>query len=145
MGTGAISISFMATRYRYIHHWISKPLIYAISFLVVGIGLELIAFVEGIGYLFAAVAITGLGFGLNLPNSTVWVSQIAPSPYRGRMIGILTSAIFLGQFLSTLFAEPLLRINGLKGVTGVYGVGGLVALTIGTFFGIMSFYHRKNA
>jgi len=144
MGTGAISISFVASRYRHIHTRVSKPFIYAISFLIVGLGLELIAHVEGIVYVFAAVVITGLGFGLNLPNSTVWVTEIAPTPFRGRMIGILTSAVFLGQFLSTLFGEPLFRSNGLKGITGVYGVGGLVALTIGVSYGIMGIYQRRH-
>jgi len=143
MGTGAIFISFMATRYQYLHHQFSKPFIYACSFLIMGIGLMLIALVEGLLPVFVSIAITGLGFGVNLPNSTVWVSQIAPTPYRGRMIGVLTSAVFLGQFFSTLFGEPLFRFNGLKGITGVYGVGGVVALTIGFLYIILGFYHRR--
>jgi len=145
MGTGAIFISFMATQYSSIHNWISKPLIYAFSFLTVGIGLELISQVERPLHVFASVAITGLGFGLNLPNSTVWVSEIAPSRYRGRMIGGLTSAVFLGQFFSTLFGEPLYRFNGLKGIAGVYGIGGIVALTIGVSYCIIYFFYRRRS
>jgi len=144
MGAGTLFISFMATRYHTIHERFSKPFIYAVSFLVMGIGLELIAFVPTVTLVFVSVAVTGLGFGLNLPNSTVWVSQLAPEVYRGRMIGILTSAIFLGQFLSTLFGEPLFRHNGLQGIAGVYGVGGLVGLTIGALYVIYGLIHRRQ-
>ncbi len=143
MGTGAVFISLMSLRYNMVHRYVSKAHIYALSFLVLGIGLESLAHIDNVFAVFAFVALTGLGFGLTLPNSTVWVSELAPAGYRGRMIGTLTSAVFFGQFLSSLFGEPIVRAYGMKGFSGVYGVGGFTALTIALFYGIFGFLKRR--
>lgn len=134
MATSALAASLMASRYHWFHHYLTKPQIYALSFLVMGLGLVLIAHFEYIIYVYTAIAITGIGFGLLIPNSTVWVSQIAPPRYRGRLVGGLASALFFGQFLSTLFGEPIFRFNGLEGTFGVFGIGGFLSLVIGALY-----------
>lgn len=76
-----------------------------VSFLPIIFGLM------GIGYLLigqsttwaqalTGLAISGMGLGILMPNMTVWLSTAVPDAIRGRALGGLSTAMFLGQFLS---------------------------------------------
>ena len=51
-----------------------------------------------------------------VPNLNVWLANESPPDLRGRVLGGLTTAIFLGQFLSPIVGQP---------VSAVLGIGGL--------------------
>lgn len=55
-----------------------------------------------------ALFLVGAGLGQLMPNVTMWISELAPLALRGRILGGLTTSIFLGQFLSPLVTQPLL-------------------------------------
>lgn len=55
----------------------------------------------------AGLAICGLGFGMLMPNLNLWVAAITPEAFRGRVLGALGAAIFLGQFFSPVITEPM--------------------------------------
>ncbi|HSU51637.1 MAG TPA: MFS transporter [Segetibacter sp.] len=63
-------------------------------------------------YLFVVVAmiLSGLGMGMMIPNTNMWVMKIAPAQIRGKEIGKLTTFWFLGQFLSPILVFPVLKI-----------------------------------
>ena len=48
------------------------------------------------------LVVAGLGGGLVLPNLYTWLADITPSAWRGRVVAGMSSAVFLGQFLSPL-------------------------------------------
>lgn len=56
----------------------------------------------------AAMMLTGLGMGMMIPNTNIWVMKIAPASIRGKEIGKLTTFWFFGQFISPLLFFPLL-------------------------------------
>ena len=79
--------------------------------------------VTGIGYLAIGTAtalwavavglvIGGAGLGLIVPNLVAWVAQAAPVHLRGRLVGVMTSALFLGQFVSPLVWNPVVTALG---------------------------------
>ncbi|MEH3117229.1 MAG: MFS transporter [Methylorubrum populi] len=68
-------------------------------------------------------AISGLGVGLVMPNFATLALQAVPAERRGIAGGVLTTAIFLGQFLSPVLSQPLL---GLVGFPQLFGVASLV-------------------
>jgi MFS family permease len=89
--------------------------------------MEFIAFLPivfglmGIGYLLigqsanwlqvlTGLAISGMGLGILMPNMTVWLSTAVPDAVRGRAMGGLSTALFLGQFLSP-FAKRVRQHN----------------------------------
>ncbi|WP_330630175.1 MFS transporter [Halocatena halophila] len=53
------------------------------------------------------VAIAGCGSGFLITNLNAWIATVAPTHARGRALSALTSATFLGQFLSPLVVQPL--------------------------------------
>lgn len=89
----------------------------------------------GIGYLFigmgssyptvlTGLAVCGLGMGLMFPNLNVWLTSDTPTALRGRAVGGLTTAVFLGQFISPIAGQPLVTGFGLG--TLFWGAGVLL-------------------
>ncbi|MGL5795290.1 MAG: MFS transporter, partial [Waterburya sp.] len=74
--------------------------------------------------------IAGLGFGLLMPNLTVWLSSIIADALRGRALGGLTSFFFLGQFLSPLVAQPITNALGLGRTYSLTGVAMLIVALV---------------
>ncbi|ADV65930.1 MFS transporter [Deinococcus maricopensis] len=53
------------------------------------------------------LVLAGLGGGLVFPNLYTWLADFTPPAWRGRITAGMSSAVFLGQFLSPLvFAAP---------------------------------------
>jgi MFS family permease len=77
-----------------------------------GTGFLLIGFGNGYVPVLAGLAITGLGTGLMFPNLNVWLTSGVPAAVRGRTVGGLTTAIFLGQFLSPFAGQPFVEKFG---------------------------------
>jgi MFS family permease len=61
----------------------------------------------------AGILVSGLGFGMQMANLNLWLVSLAPPPIRGRLVGYLNSAIFLGMFLSPILLQPLIQISNL--------------------------------
>jgi MFS family permease len=94
----------------------------------------------GIGYLLigqsttwaqalTGLAISGMGLGILMPNMTVWLSTAVPDAIRGRALGGLSTAMFLGQFLSPIVTQPFTKTLGLGGVYALIG-GCLVIIAL---------------
>lgn len=65
-----------------------------------------------------------------MPNMTVWLSAAVPDTVRGRALGGLSTAMFLGQFLSPIATQPLTKVWGLGAVYAFTG-GFLAIVAIG--------------
>ena len=75
----------------------------------------------GYAAVLVAMAVLGVGMGLVFPALTTTMLALVPESRRGRMAGMLTAAVFLGQFVSPLVSQPLSAI----GLAGVYGLAAL--------------------
>jgi MFS family permease len=58
--------------------------------------------------------LSGLGMGMMIPNTNMWVMKIVPPAIRGKEIGKLTTFWFLGQFLSPIIIFPLMNVLSLS-------------------------------
>ncbi len=95
-----------------------------------GIGYLLIGQSSGWLQVLAGLAIAGMGLGILMPNMSVWLSSAVPDAMRGRALGGLSTAMFLGQFLSPIITQPITKSLGLGGVYASIG-GLLVILAVG--------------
>ena len=78
-----------------------------VTFVLIGVGYAMIGFASGLTLAVAGLVVGGCGVGLLLPNLNNWISSGTPEATRGRALGGLTAAIFLGQFLSPLLSQPV--------------------------------------
>jgi MFS family permease len=101
-----------------------------IIFGFMGIGYLLIGQSSNWAQVLTGLAISGMGLGILMPNMSVWLSSAVPDVMRGRALGGLSTAMFLGQFLSPIVTQPLTKNLGLGGTYAIAG-GGLVLVALG--------------
>lgn len=84
--------------------------IYAIIFLSMASGYFLVIVSPSYAVSLLGMIVAGIGFGLYVPNQSAWILSIVPAERRGFGVGIVTTAMFVGQFLSPfiiqVFATP---------------------------------------
>jgi MFS family permease len=104
----ASAVSF---NYRKIKDHYNYNQIYGISFLVMGIGYLVLSQADSYAWVFPGMIIAGAGAGLVMPNSNLCLVNLAAPEVRGRVLGLLTTFIFLGQFASPLMFQPLVNLT----------------------------------
>ena len=115
----------------------SPPSLLAIGFGLMGLSYALVASYSSFTAVLAAMAIAGAGLGLMIPNLTSTALELAPAASRGAVMGGLTAAIFLGQFLSPFVSQPWAGAYGLPSAFGAMAVA-LVAVAA------LLFLHRAS-
>ncbi|MGN7868245.1 MFS transporter [Paracoccus sp. 22332] len=96
-----------------------------LGYLMLALGFAAIALAHGLAMAMAGAALIGAGLGFCMPTFITTALNAAPARYRGLVSGLITSAIFLGQFLSPLASTPLVAHLGYAGafLTGAAGCG----------------------
>ncbi|GLY47229.1 MFS transporter [Lentzea sp. NBRC 102530] len=85
----------------------------AISVGLLGAGWLVIGYAPNTATVTAGLLIGGLGVGLVVPNLNTTLADLAEPAQRGRILSGLVAGIFLGQFLSPLALEPVVRVTGI--------------------------------
>ncbi len=140
--TSALSSSF----YSRLKGWLSYHLIFATGYSLMALGFFLLAIAQNYPTVLFAMLFSGLGIGMMIPNTNMWIMQIAPPSIRGREVGRLTTFWYVGQFLSPLAVMPLLRVLSLA-QTFLLGAAllFLLALTFVLFYRLDVGSERKEA
>ena len=87
--------------------------IFALGYFMLAASYAIIA--NSASYIMVVVAmmVAGLGMGMMIPNTNLWVMRIAPPEIRGREIGRLTTFWFMGQFLSPIILQPVSQVTSI--------------------------------
>ena len=83
----------------------------------------------------ASIALVGIGMGMTMPAVMVWIGEIVPVSFRGRIVSYLGTFGFIGQFLSPVIFGPVALSLGLNGIFLV--AGGACAVLFVLFLTIM--------
>ncbi|MBW7864786.1 MAG: MFS transporter [Candidatus Hydrogenedens sp.] len=92
---------------------------------MMGLGMAGLWWAAGIPSVLVSMAVFGSGMGWLMPANTFRLAELSPPRLRGRLMGILSSSLFLGQFVSPLFSQPLIARWGYG---AAYGAAGLTLL-----------------
>lgn len=133
LASAFISMNFNRLKKRF-----DFPFIYFITFLILGIGYFLVSQSATYGMYLFSLLISGLGVGLLMPTANLWVMVLAPVSMRGRLIGNLTTALFLGQFFSPILIQPLIDSFS---ISKSFFIVGVFLVILAAFFLI---YDRKQ-
>ncbi len=126
----AIAVSTLAgavasSRYGALKQRLDFSSIIIIAFTLTAIGQFIIGTGNSYQIVLIGLIISGLGFGLSMPNFSNWLATIVPGYLRGRALGGLTTFIFLGQFLSPILSQNVIKVVGLG---NIYILGSILLL-----------------
>ena len=113
IATATLCSALVSLTYRRLHQRLHSYAIFALVFLLIGAGYLLVGHAQGQAQIMAAMLPVGMGMGLLMPNAATTLLANAPPHLRGRLVGLLTMAVFLGQFASPLVTSPLVEHRGL--------------------------------
>ncbi len=99
----ALSSMFLAKRMAKLDH----ITVLLIGYGLMGIGLSLITISGGSLVMYPGLIAAGVGIGIAFPNLYVWLANSAPLAVRGRALGGMNTALFLGQFISPIISQPV--------------------------------------
>lgn len=133
LALSTIATALTAGRYSKLSSRLSYPKIAALSMVCFGLGLWLVGISGSLWTILVAVIVMGVGYGPVLPNGPAWLSAVIPAEMRGRVLGGLTSLLFLGQFVSPIALSPVSSSTGIAGPWGVFGVAGLAMVVAAAF------------
>lgn len=110
--------------------------ILAIAFALACFGHLTIAIAPSFKFIILGLGISGLGFGLLFPNCKVWLTQAVTPKIRGRALGGLTTAFYIGEFLSPFASQTAIQWVGASGTyalaSGILGVVAVFAIVAST-------------
>lgn len=132
IGLMALLSAVTAAQYKRLRARFSYATIYSLVFGLMAGGYFIIAYAKNFDLVLLGLLITGVGIGPMMPNTNVWLVNKTPANVRGRLVSGLTSAIFLGQFLSPIVAQPVLERQGTSAVFTISAVL-LVVLAVAFF------------
>ena len=130
IASSTLSSAIVSLNYKRIKARWGFATIYSFSFLFLGLGFFIIFFVSNYILLLLGLLITGIGMGVLIPNSNVWIVTLSPESMRGRIVGGLTTSIFVGQFISPFLIQPVLEITSTSGIFAFAGFGLLLISAI---------------
>lgn len=121
-GIGAIVSMF----YRQVRARLSDLAIIAFVFAALGLANIVVSQASSFPVVLAAMVIGGLGIGLAFPTASNWMTNAVPAGVRGRAVGLASSSIFLGHFLSPFISQPIMQTFGFARGYELFGYGLLV-------------------
>lgn len=117
------SLSYARIRRRF-----SFLTIFSVGYLLMAAGFVALSISVGYTLVVIAMMLSGLGIGMMIPNTNVWVMKIALPEIRGKEIGKLTMFWFFGQFVSPIIIFPVLQVLTLSS-TFMAGAGLLLLIS----------------
>lgn len=121
-GTGAIVSMF----YRQIRGRFSDLSIMAFVFAALGVANIIVSQAGSFPVVIVAMVIGGLGIGIAFPTASNWMTNAVPDAVRGQAVGLASSSIFLGHFLSPFISQPVMQFFGFARGYELFGYALLV-------------------
>lgn len=85
--------------------------VYALIYLSMSIGYFVVASASSYAMALLGMVLAGVGFGLYMPNQSSWILSIVAAKRRGFGVGLVTTAMFAGQFCAPILAQPIIDPN----------------------------------
>jgi MFS family permease len=126
LAVNTLAAALTALTYSVAQRYLGFVTITGVALVALGSGTALSVASTQVVWMALGLTVAGAGLGLLLPNLTFWVTAVSSTSRRGRALGGLVTALFLGQVASPLLAQPLIDRWQIAGAFG--GIGAVVVL-----------------
>jgi ACDE family multidrug resistance protein len=113
---GATSLFYGRIKARLSYNSIVK-----ISLFLWSVGFILISQAPFLWLISVSIIFFGIGMGMVIPTISVWVGELVPASFRGRMTSYISLFSYTGQFLSPIILSPMETALGLTTLFLVIG------------------------
>lgn len=120
----------------------TAPSIVAAAFVAPAIGFLVLATAQQVWAIMAGLMIIATGLAIAGPSVSNWVVSSADESVRGRAVGVLTTGLFAGQFLSPVITQPIIDAVGLR--PSFLGVATTATITAVTYAAIAHRRHTRS-
>ena len=135
-----IALKFLTfkTRLSYVH-------VFAFIYFAMALGYFVVVSADSYIVVLVGMVIAGLGFGLIVPAQSAWIIDSVPAARRGFGVGIVTTGMFLGQFLSPIVFQPFIDPSDPFAVFRAAAYGLLILAVLYTVIGLINLRSRPPA
>lgn len=140
--SNTIGSVIIAANYKFFKRFLSFSAMNGILLISMTVGFLVIYFANSYWMVVTGLSLAGLGLGLFMPNFSLWILEITPMAIRGRAVGLVSAAVFLGQFLSPYFVQPMIDA-GLK-LNETFAVAAIVLLGLSIVFWSMAYKNKQK-
>jgi len=116
--------------------------IYAVIFFSMALGYFIVAMASSYPVALAGMVVAGIGFGLYVPNHSSWILSIVSAKRRGFGVGLVTTAMFLGQFSAPILVQPFIDPAD---PAAVWNTMGVLLIILGVTYVLLSRLSDKPA
>ncbi|MCT7377391.1 MFS transporter [Chelativorans salis] len=145
LGATTLASAVVSLQYGRVRGRIGVAGVFAFGFALLAAGFGLVAAAESYAAILPAAVIVGFGLGMVMPNLGSAAMGLAPESHRGRVAGMLTACIFLGQFVSPLISQPLAAQVGYAAAFATGSLAILVAALVALAVAIGASRRRRIA
>lgn len=142
VAVSTLTAGLLSLLYAPIRRMLSNAAIFAFAYGTVAVAFVVVASAQTYPIVLLGLGLMGVGFGVTMPNFSIWLMAATPTSLRGRIVGGLTTFFFLGQFLSPVYSQPLARLLGLSDMFLI--TGGLMGLLAAGFAASVALSQRKG-
>ncbi len=121
VATTTLFASIASLTYKRLRNHFNEGAVCIIGLSLMGIGLVLIGISKFLFILFIGLALSGMALGLLMPTLNELIVSTSDVSNRIEAVGGMTSAMFLGQFLSPVVSEPVKNITSYSSSFIVFG------------------------
>jgi MFS family permease len=107
IAASSLFAALASASFGFLRRFLSIGTLVVVTALTMGLGSSLVYVLHGEAAMGACFALIGIGSGLVEPVTLSIVLAKAPSSMQPRAVGMLLSAVFLGQFLNPLALNPI--------------------------------------
>jgi MFS family permease len=128
LGASTVLLAIGAIAYGTIRAKLGVYRTFALGLALQGGGVMALSVGHGVVGIGLGAALLNLGTGVQTPNLSHWVMDRAPLAIRGRAMGLLFSAQFLGPFLNSAIIAPAIGAYGLRNILAI--IASLIAVGV---------------
>ncbi|ASP32552.1 MFS transporter [Labrenzia sp. VG12] len=128
-GLGALTLTAgcVAMAFKRISARLGLAMTFGLGFAMMATGFATLSLGASWGLILAGAAQVGAGYALVQPALFMLALHLVPESRRGRVSGMVTTAMFLGQVVSPLLLTPLLDLSGFEWLFRAVAAGFAVA------------------
>lgn len=102
---------------------------------MLGGGIFILSIAPDISMMIIGLIMIGIAFGLINATNMSWLGRIAPAHSRGKIFSGFTTILFLGELVSPIVIQPILKTGTLYDAYAFLGIAGIA---LGLIFGVVS-------